>query len=57
MFHCQGIRKFAEERLSSVVVPECLASLYAVKFKEVNGDNHDLYVMLCSLLPYVPNSI
>jgi len=44
MFHCQGIRKFAEERLSSAVVPECLASLYSVKFKEVNGDNHDLFL-------------
>jgi len=44
MFHRQGIRKFSEERLSSAVKPECLASLYVVKFKEVNGDHHELFL-------------
>ncbi|AES93698.1 FBD protein [Medicago truncatula] len=33
-----------EDRLSSAVVPECLASLYVVKFKEVIGDDHDLFL-------------
>jgi len=28
--------------LSSAVVPDCLTSLYAVKFEEVNGDNHEI---------------
>jgi hypothetical protein len=44
MFHIQGIRKFGEECLSSAVVPECLASLYVVKFEEVNGDDHELFL-------------
>jgi len=37
-------RKFSEERLSSAAVPECLASLHVVKFEEVNGNDHDLFL-------------
>jgi len=44
MFLCQGIRKFSEEHLSSAVVPECVASLHVVKFEEVNGDDHELFL-------------
>ena len=42
MINCQGIRTFAEELLSSAVVPDCLASLHVVKFEEINGEDHEL---------------
>jgi len=44
MINCQGIRTFAEELLSSAVVPDCLASLHVVKFKEVSGNDHELFL-------------
>jgi hypothetical protein len=44
MFNCQGIRTFAEELLSSAVVPDFLASPHVVKFEEVNGDDHELFL-------------
>ncbi|XP_024639872.1 F-box/FBD/LRR-repeat protein At3g14710 [Medicago truncatula] len=39
-----GIPKFEEELLSSAVVPGSLASLHVVKFEEVNGDNHEIFL-------------
>jgi len=44
MINCQGIPKFEEELLSSAVVPDSLASLHVVKFEEVNGDNHEIFL-------------
>jgi len=44
MIYHQGIHKFAEELLSTVAVPGCLASLHVVKFEEVNGDDHELFL-------------
>ncbi|RHN53370.1 putative FBD domain-containing protein [Medicago truncatula] len=40
----EGIPKFEEELLSSAVVPGSLASLHVVKFEEVNGDNHEIFL-------------
>jgi len=44
MFHRQGIRKFSEDRLNSDVMPDYLASLHVMKFEEVNGDDHELFL-------------
>jgi len=44
MINHQGIHKFAEGLLNSFVVLDCLASLHVVKFDQVNGDDHVLFL-------------
>jgi hypothetical protein len=40
----QGIHEFAEERLNSAVVPKCFTSLEDVKFVDVDGVEHELFL-------------